>query len=101
MRVMRVPSCPTFIPVAVVEASVVFPITSRVLCVEMAPAPVVVAFPFIHNGPAMVAELVVEEFESVVTPVTPSVVVTVMPPVVVSDPDTVVELAVEFLMVSP
>src|SRR3989338_4643918 len=73
MRVMRVPTCPTFIAVAVVEASVVSPITPRVLCNERAPAPVVVAFPFIHNGPAMVAELVVEALVNVLTPVTPSV----------------------------
>src|SRR3989338_4330700 len=81
MRVMRVPTCPTFIAVAVVEASVVSPITPRVLCNERAPAPVVVAFPFIHNGPAMVAELVVEALVNVLTPVTPSVEESVVAPV--------------------
>jgi len=81
MRVMPVPTCPTFIVVAVVEASVVLPNTLRVLCVEMAPAPVVVAFPFIHKGPAMDAELVVEALVNVLTPVTPSVEESVVAPV--------------------
>jgi hypothetical protein len=74
MRVIPVPTWPTFIVVAVVEASVAAPVTSRVLCSERAPAAVVVALPFIHKGPPIVADWVVDELDIVVTPVTPSVV---------------------------
>ena len=68
-----VPVCPILNVVAVVEASVVAPVTSNVLCVEIAPAAVVVAFPPTHKAPAMETWLVVEAFAKLERPVTASV----------------------------
>ena len=61
----------------VVTASVVSPVTLSVLCVEMAPAAVVVAFPPTHKAPAMDTAPVVEAVAREERPVTPSVPVAV------------------------
>jgi len=60
--------------VAVMVDPVIPPPTVRLPCSDRTPADVVVALPPTHREPPMFAELVVEEFESVVLPVTPSVV---------------------------
>ena len=71
-----------------VPVRVEFPITAKSLCVEIAPAEVVVALPFTHK-PVETESLVVEALTNVVNPVTPKV------PVRVEFPSTAKVLCVE------